>query len=218
MDIRYLGHSSFKISGKQSSVVTDPFSEKDLGFPYPEVSASVVTVSHDHTDHNQYKRVRGVKKVFSAPGMYEVESVSFLGLPSFHDDAGGQKRGKNTIFVIEMDGVRIAHLGDLGHDLSQGDIDKLGEVDVVFVPVGGVYTIGPRQAAEITRRIDPKITIPMHYKTKGINEEIFGALSEVDEFVREIGLEKKMEKKLTIKQGSLLPEENQLVIFDGRQA
>src|SRR3989344_2417944 len=141
MDITYLGHSSFKLRGKGSIVVTDPFGPV-VGLPFPKhTTADIVTVSHDHEDHNAADLVEGNPFVVRGPGEYEIKGVGVVGLGVFHDDAGGTKRGKNTIYRIELDGISIVHLGDLGHELSSAQVDSLDGVDILLVPVGGVYTI-----------------------------------------------------------------------------
>lgn len=214
MDIYYLGHSSFQIVGKDVSIVTDPFDEKNVGFKFPKVSADIVTVSHQHEDHNKSEQVGGVSMVVSGPGEYEIKRVSVFGIPSFHDDKKGQERGKNTIYVIEIEGIFIAHLGDLGHKLSDSDLEALGSIDVLMIPVGGHYTIDHKVAAEIVRSVEPKVILPMHYQSEGLNPSIFASLEGVDEFVNELGLKKEEMKKLSIKEASLNPDEQVIVLLD----
>ena len=140
MDITFLGHSSFRLKGRTASLVCDPYDVKMVGLKYSAVEADIVTISHDHADHNQASQVSGVKKIISGPGEYEVMGISILGFPSFHDNKAGESRGKNTIYVFEVDGLRICHLGDLGHKLSQELVEDLGHIDILFIPVGrGIY-------------------------------------------------------------------------------
>lgn len=214
MDITFLGHSAFKIRGKDAVVLTDPFDPKVVGLRYPKVEADIVTISHKHSDHNFLERVEKAKMVISGPGEYEISSVSIMGVASFHDDRKGELRGKNTIFVFEIDGLRIAHLGDLGHRLGDKILEDIGSVDILMIPVGGIYTIGSRIANEIVRDIEPTITIPMHYKVEGINEEIFGKLEKVDNFLSDIGLPVEKIDKLSIKKVALSEEDKKVVVLE----
>ncbi len=216
MDITYLGHSSFRLKGKTSSVVIDPFDPKSVGFPFPKVSADIVTISHKHKDHNRVELVKDVKKVISGPGEYEINGVSIIGIASFHDNQKGAKRGKNTIYVIEMDKLRIVHLGDLGHKLSEKFIEKVGSVDVLMVPVGGEYTIDAVKATEISRMIEPKIVIPMHYMVPKLNPTTFAKLASVEPFLTQISLPVEKLKKLTIS-SSVLEEEQKVVLLESKQ-
>jgi len=180
---------------------------------FPKISADLVTVSHAHDDHSFVQAVSGVKKIIDGPGEYEIAGVSIIGSRTYHDSKKGVERGKNTIYVIEMDDLRLVHLGDLGHRLSEDMLEELGEVDVLMIPVGGVYTIGPGEAGEIVRDIEPAITIPMHYKTPGLNPDTFGELSSVDEFLKETGLPVERIEKLSIKK-SELGEEMKVVVLE----
>lgn len=216
MDIYYLGHSAFRFKSKKITVITDPFDPGMVGIPFPKVSADVVTISHDHPDHNFLANIKDYKKVLSGPGEYELDGVSFFALPSFHDSEEGSSRGKNTIFVFEIDGVRIVHLGDLGHSLSEKVEESIGEVDVLLLPVGGIYTIDSKAAAEITSSIGPKVVIPMHFKVEGINKEAFGTLSGVEDFVAQMGSTPKILPKLSLSAGSLSSEEVQVVILEAK--
>ncbi len=214
MDIIYLGHSSFYIKGSSASVVTDPFEPSSVGIRFPKVAAEVVTISHNHDDHNKAELVDGVKKVIQGAGEYEVEGVSIIGISSYHDSKKGQERGKNTIYVFEIDKLRIAHLGDLGHKLDDKTLEEIGDVDVLMIPVGGVYTIGPQEAVFITRAIEPKLVIPMHFNSPGLNSKIFSDLKDENAFVNELGLPVKRQKKLSIKFGDLSDENGEIVILD----
>ncbi len=214
MDIIYLGHSSFKISGKTGTVVTDPFDSSMAGFKFPKTSADIVTVSHDHPDHNFVSGVEETKKVLDNPGEYEILGISFLGYKSFHDAEQGAARGENTIFVIEMDGFRIAHLGDLGHTLSDELVTDIGNIDVLFIPVGGHFTIGAEDAVKVTRAIEPTFVIPMHFKTAEHTDAAFADLAPVETFVTALGATPERMKKLSIKAGALPTEEMKLVILE----
>jgi len=216
MDITYLGHSCFKIRGKSGVVVTDPFEDSN-GIKMPKVSADVVTSSHDHSDHNFVGAVGGTSTrekpfVINAPGEYEIQGISVFGFSSYHDDKKGQERGKNTIYTIHVDDIVIAHLGDLGHELSQRQVDQINGVDVLLVPVGGVYTIDPQVALKVIEQVEPIYVIPMHYKVSGMSKE-FAELKTVDDFVKEAGVESKAQDKLSL-QKSTLPEDREIVVLN----
>lgn len=213
MEITYLGHSSFLIKGKTASIVTDPFDSKMVGIDFPKVRADIVTLSHNHGDHNFVSGVGDVHKVINGPGEYDVAGVSIFGYRTFHDDSGGTKRGVNVIYVSEMDGIVFSHLGDLGHKLEESLVNTMGDVDVLFIPVGGEYTIGPKEAAEVVGQIEPKLIIPMHFASSKLNKEVFSKLASVDEFVKLLGLGSQKVDKLQIKREDL-SEEQKIVLFN----
>ncbi len=212
MDIIYLGHSSFKIKTKTATVVTDPFDPQMVGFKYSGVEGDIVTVSHDHKDHNASSLVTGAKKVVTGPGEYEIMGVSILGYGSFHDLKDGGERGKNTIYVFEAEGLRLAHLGDLGHPLSDDLVSRMGAIDILIIPVGGEYTIGPKEASEAVSKIDPYFVIPMHYKLDGINPETFAKLEPVDTFLKEVGITVENLPKFSVKKEDIQEDQSTKVI------
>lgn len=217
MDITFLGHSSFRIKGKNGIVVCDPFSPK-IGFPFPKASADIVTISHHHFDHFAVDQVSGTARkekpyVIDAPGEYELLDIAVSVHPSFHDAENGKLRGKNNITVIRIEGIALAHLGDLGHILSDSDINSLGAIDVLIIPVGGEFTINSKQAVEIAEAIEPSIVIPMHYRTEKHSPE-FAKLAGVDEFLKEMGKTGIIPlEKLSLTAGSL-PEEMEVVVLN----
>lgn len=216
MDISYLGHSCFKLRGKTGTVVTDPFDPK-IGLAPIKTSADVVTVSHHHFDHDFISAVSGTARkekpfIIDLPGEYELMEISVFAFSTFHDDQQGKLRGVNNIMAIHLDGINVVHLGDLGHTLSDKLIDDLGKIDVLIVPVGGVYTIGPKQASQIVEAVEPSIVIPMHYQLPSLDEQ-FKELSSVEVFLKEMGKEGIEPKdKLTVSPGSL-PEEMEIVVL-----
>jgi L-ascorbate metabolism protein UlaG (beta-lactamase superfamily) len=212
MDITYLGHSSFKIKTKTATVITDPFDPQMVGLKYSGAEAEIVTVSHSHHDHNAVDKVAGVKKIFDGPGEYEVMGVSIIGYPSFHDTREGAERGKNTIFVFEADGLRVAHLGDLGHVLSDDLVNEIGSIDILMIPVGGGFTIGPKEATEIVGKIDPYFILPMHYSVPGLNGQTFAGLGPVETFLKEIGMSVERLPKFTLKPEDILEDQSSKVI------
>jgi len=212
MEIYHLGHSYFKIRGKTATIVTDPFDPKFVGLRYPAVEADIVTVSHLHADHNQTGLVKNVRKVIDGPGEYEVMGVSVLGFTSFHDEKKGSLRGKNTIFVFEADGLRLAHLGDLGESLTHEQLSQLGNIDVLFIPVGGEYTIGPKEAVRVVGEVDPFFIIPMHYQVPGLNKEAFAKLYPVTDFLSESGLSVENLPKFSLKKEDIIEDQSPKVI------
>ena len=172
MKISWLGHSCFKIESDGGKIiVTDPFDEA-VGYPLPKAKADVVTVSHDHHDHNHVAAIGGNPAVVRGPGKKAAAGIEFEGIASYHDDRGGKRRGKNTIFSFEMDGIRVCHLGDLGHLLSEEDAAALGDVDVLMIPVGGVYTLDAGGAKKVVGQIRPKVVIPMHFMTPALTFKV----------------------------------------------
>jgi L-ascorbate metabolism protein UlaG (beta-lactamase superfamily) len=165
-------------------VVTDPF-PPELGYPPVKANAEIVTVSHQHPSHSCVQAIGGEPKLVTGPGEYEISGVLIIGVASFHDDEKGQQRGKNTIYLMEVDGVSVCHLGDLGHVLSDDEVEEIGNVDVLLLPVGGVHTIGATMAAEVIRQLEPKAVVPMHYQTPAISRE----LEPVEKFLKEMGME-----------------------------
>jgi L-ascorbate metabolism protein UlaG (beta-lactamase superfamily) len=213
MEIKFLGHSSFKIKGKEVTIVTDPY-DSSVGFKFPKVEAEIVLISHDHQDHNQGELVGGKPYVIAGPGEYEVKGVSVVGIQTFHDESQGAERGMNTVYRIELEGINLCHLGDLGHLLSSSQLSELNGIDILFIPVGGVYTIGPKRAVEVVTQLEPKIVIPMHYRVpEQKNNQTFGQLSGVDEFLKEVGEEAKPQPKLIISRDRL-PSEREVLVLE----
>ena len=213
MDITYLGHSAFLLKTKTAKVVCDPFGEKNLGFRMAKTEANVVTISHNyHDDHSDVSRITGDYHIVDGPGEYEIKEISIIGVSTFHDKEEGKKIGKNTIYSIDVDGVRVAHMGDLGHILSKGQLSKLGEVDVLLVNVGGDGANGPKEAVEVIKQISPSIVIPMHYRTKEHSAK-WAKKAELSEFISKIGMEPRKESKLSLDKLDL-PEEMELVVLD----
>lgn len=176
MNVRFLGHSCFLVtSSKGSSVVIDPYSQR-MPYELPQVEPDVVLVSHEHHDHNAYYRFENgpmlVKRSHGFPCETELtiprteEKLVFHGMPCFHDDQEGRRRGPNTIWHWFWEGVHFAHFGDIGHLLSDEQLQQLGKTDVIFLPVGGKETIEPSEASLLVSQLDPRIVFPMHYKTE----------------------------------------------------
>jgi len=165
VEIRWLGHACFLITaGDGTRILTDPFDDT-LGYDLPTVPADIVTVSHAHFDHNNVGAVQGSPDVVDSPGDRSFGGVRIRGVQTCHDTKGGALRGRNIVFVIETDDITICHAGDLGHVPSDETAKSIGRVDVLLIPVGGTYTLDAKGAQEAARKLDPRIVIPMHYKT-----------------------------------------------------
>jgi L-ascorbate metabolism protein UlaG (beta-lactamase superfamily) len=182
MDITYIGHSCFRIRGSQSIIITDPC-PPSTGYTLGKQTADIVTVSHQDPSHSYIEGVTGAH-VIKGPGEYEVAGVLVLGINTYHDGVKGQKKGKNTVYLMEVDGVNICHVGDLGHLLTDAELEEIGHIDILFVPVGGVSTINANMAAQLIRKMEPKLVIPMHYKTDKSKRD----LEPVDNFIKEMGM------------------------------
>jgi L-ascorbate metabolism protein UlaG (beta-lactamase superfamily) len=209
MDITWLGHSCFLIKGKEKTIITDPC-HPDLGYRLGDPEADIATLSHSHRGHSYIEGVAGDPTQIRFPGEYEIGGTFITGIPSFHDTQKGELRGKNTIYIIEMDGISLCHLGDLGHPLDSHLVEELGDINILFLPVGEVSTIPVDTATEIMRQLEPAIVIPMHYKT-----DVFtGNLSPVDKFLDKLRLkELEAKPKLSITSSSL-PSTTQVILLN----
>jgi L-ascorbate metabolism protein UlaG (beta-lactamase superfamily) len=175
MKIKYLAHAAFLITSESGTrIITDPY-ETSGALKHGEIkeTADIVTVSHEHGDHNNVAAVKGNPKAVRAGA--EVEGIKIKAIPAAHDDKGGSQRGKNTIFCFEMDGINVCHAGDLGHTLTDEQVKAIGKVDVLMIPVGGFFTIDAKTATKVGEQLKPKVIIPMHYKTEKLNFPITGA-------------------------------------------
>ncbi len=221
MDIKYLGHSSFSIKSKLGSVVTDPYEPKMTGMKFPSTEADIVTVSHQHGDHNYLAGVTGLPAgrqdsplVVDMPGEYEKNGIRVYGYESYHDSNKGADRGKNTLFKIVAEDITVLHCGDLGHILTDEDLEEIDVVDVLMIPVGGFYTITPEEAAKVVAKIEPSIVIPMHYKTDEHNPETFKDVAPLSAFLEKMGATAvEPVKKLSIKKADLT-DQTQIVVME----
>lgn len=212
MDIYWYGQALFKLKGKGATVVIDPYESDFVGFKVPkDLEADVVLITHQHQDHNNSSLVPGQPMVFSGPGEYEVKGVVITGVQSFHDNQEGKERGLNTIYQLNIDGLNVVHLGDLGqHKLTEEQINQIGQVDILLIPVGGVYTINGKEATEIIAELEPKIIIPMHYAVPGLKFP----LEEVDKFKKEMGAEEVVPQAKLSMTKEKLPEEPMVVVLN----
>lgn len=215
MDIYWLGQAGFKLKGKSATVIIDPYDPDFVGLKLPkDLTSEVVLSSHNHKDHNNAAAVTSSSGaqplVFSEPGEYEVGGVVITGIDSFHDSSKGIERGKNTIFHMFFDNLNIVHLGDFGQEnLTEEQIAKIGQTDILLIPVGSVYTINAKAASGIVSQLEPSIIIPMHYKIEGLKFELEG----VENFLKEMGAENVQAlPKLSISKEKL-PEEPMVVVL-----
>ncbi|MEK7203507.1 MAG: MBL fold metallo-hydrolase [Patescibacteria group bacterium] len=211
MTVTWYGHSCFRLESKDTSLLIDPFSQ-EIGLRPPKIKDNIVLVSHQHYDHNNIEGMPEDSFLIKGPGEYEVKGVFIRGIQSLHDKSQGQERGLNTIYVIKMEDMTLAHLGDFGEArLSEEQIEKIGDIDILMIPVGGTYTINYKEAVEVINQIEPKVAIPMHYKIQGSKSDIDGP----EKFLKEISLTpEKADKSYKIQKKNLPAEEMKLVVFN----
>jgi len=215
MNIKWHGQSCFSINssrGKDVSIniVIDPYDES-TGLKLPKLEADVVLVTHDHKDHNNAKAVSGSPFLISGPGEYEVKEVFANGIDSFHDENSGKDRGTNTIYTIETEDLKICHLGDLGQkELTSDQIEQIGDIDILMIPVGGEFTLSAKEAGKIMAQLEPSIVIPMHYAIPKLKMK----LDSVDLFLKAVGVKKSESlPKLSIKKKDLGTEETKVILL-----
>lgn len=189
--------------------MTDPF-DKEIGLRPPKIKDDIVLVTHQHHDHNNIGDANPEAFIIQNPGEYEKQGIAIRGIQSYHDDKEGAERGLNTIYVLKAEEMTIAHLGDLGHKLTDSQVEEIGDVDVLMIPVGGNYTIDGKMAVEVISQIEPKIIIPMHYKIDGLTVDIDGP----EKFIKELGLTPEKVDKYKISKKLLPTEEEKLVMFN----
>ena len=211
MEIVWLGHSCFRIKGKETNLITDPF-PKNLGYAPVRVAADVVTISHSHPGHSYIEGVSGEPKVIRHPGEYEIGNILINGFTTFHDNEHGNKLGKNIVYLMEIDQVMVCHLGDLGHILTPDQVGELSGVEVLLVPVGGKSTLDGAAAAQTVRLLEPRLVIPMHFKTPATTRD----LEPVDRFLKEMGIKDPEPQAKLLVTKSNLPANTQVVLLEHR--
>jgi len=216
MNIQYYGHSCFKITTKPAgrgqediNAFIDPFG-KSIGLRPPQGQADVVLVTHNHPDHNNVEALKGNPAIIDIPGEYSVKGINIVGIGTYHDDKGGLERGSNTIYLIDTEDMKICHLGDLGTDLTEKQMEILDGVDILMIPIGGKFTINAKKAIEIIRKLEPKVVIPMHYKINGTTADI----ADEKEFCSEIGnCSSSRASKLNIKKKDLEEKHMEVMVM-----
>lgn len=214
MKIKWYGHAAFKITTDGGvRVIIDPYQSGAFGgaLSYGKITeeADVVLTSHDHDDHNYTRDIQGRFRRLKEEGVYEEKGVRVEGIGCYHDAAEGKERGKNLVFVIEADGLKLVHLGDLGHMLGPDMIKKIGQTDILFVPIGGFYTVDPKEASRVVADIGPRVTIPMHYRTARCTFPI----ASVEAFIQGKKGVRMMDKSEIEIKGELLPAEPEIIVL-----
>ncbi|MGB9586848.1 MAG: MBL fold metallo-hydrolase [Armatimonadota bacterium] len=214
MIIQWLGHASFLIiSANGTKIVTDPYEPGAFGgalsYRPISISADVVTVSHDHADHGYVEGLPNHFEVVSRPGTRVVHGIEIHGFEFYHDTEEGALRGMNVVYVMNIDRIRVCHLGDLGHEISSFQADSFGEIDVLLIPVGGTYTIGPEEATRVVETLKPKIAIPMHYKT----EKVEFPIRPVDDFLRGKSNVRRLNSSELELTREMLPDEMEIIVL-----
>lgn len=215
MTIIWHGQACFQIifsrnKDEKLNLVIDPFSE-EIGLKLPKIEADILLISHDHHDHNNKKAILGSPFMIDGPGEYEIKGVFIQGIEAAHDKSQGEERGKVTIYKIEAEEMRLCHLGDLGQkELTEEQLEKIGDIDILMIPVGGIYTISSQEAVKIISQIEPKIVIPMHYSLPKLKIK----LESLDKFLKVMGQKKiESQNKLTIKKKDLSEEEIKIIVL-----
>jgi len=209
MEITWLGHSCFRLRSREAVVITDPCSPA-TGHSIGKLTADIVTISHDHPGHNYLKAVSGTPVVITAPGEYEIAGIFIAGIATYHEEQKAAQRSKNTAYMIEMDNIRLCHLGDLGHLPTPEQVEDMSGVDVLLIPVGGKNTIGAATAAEVVGLLEPAVVIPMHYKT----EHSGAHLDPLQHFLTQMGLPQVEPLPKVSYNASNLPNETQVIVLD----
>ena len=194
--VRWHGHSCFEISDEKT-IVIDPHDGTSIGIPPPKVKGDIIVITHEHFDHNQARVVEKENSV-RVKESKDIEGIKIEGIGAYHDKEEGRKRGEIKIFKIEVEGIKFCHMGDIGHIPDKETIKKIGKIDMLFIPVGGVFTVDAKEAMEIAKKVDTRIVVPMHYKIEGLSLPIepLEPFLEIAEFeVRYVANEIEMEKE-----------------------
>lgn len=209
MVITWYGQACFRIQSGEFTLAIDPFG-KEIGLTPPRFKADAVLVTHGHFDHANTQSIAGDPLIINGPGEYEIKGVSVRGIQTFHDKQKGAERGLNTIYTIDLEDIRLVHLGDFGEGILRDETnDQIGTAHVAMIPVGGTYTITGEEAAKVIKQLEPRIVIPMHYKLP----EVKADLLPVDIFLKEMGAAKtEAQEKLTIKKKDVEGENEKTVV------
>jgi L-ascorbate metabolism protein UlaG (beta-lactamase superfamily) len=215
MELTWLGHSCFRLRGKDATLITDP-PAPSTGYTLGRLNADIVTLSHNHPGHNYVKAISGEPKVLDGPGEYEVQQILITGVQTYHDRERGKQLGRNTAYLITMDDVQICHLGDLGDTLDDRAQEALNGADVLLVPVGGGNALNAEQAAEVIAQIEPRIIVPMHYGTPAYKPN-GSELDPIEKFLREMGVEQMDPLPKVVITKSSLPMEPQVMLLSYKE-
>ncbi|HHT9126074.1 MAG TPA: MBL fold metallo-hydrolase [Candidatus Brocadiia bacterium] len=216
--VRWFGHACFMLeSSEGTKVLIDPFG--DIGYTFPTTSPNIVTISHEHFDHNNTDSIQGNPEILRGltRGVNDwnniakkINDFNIFNVPVYHDKTQGSQRGKNSVFIYDVDGLRFVHVGDLGHVLLDDQIKKIGKVDVLMIPVGGIYTIDGQEASKVVEQLNPKIVLPMHYKTPSLTFE----LNTIDAFLNGKENVKKVEGNTLGVDIKHMPAKQEIIVLD----
>lgn len=215
MKIKWYGHAAFLITSDQGvKIITDPYDPgayaENLTYGQIRDQADIVLMSHDHGDHNGIKTLPGSPQGIQGNGAKTAKGIPFTGVSTYHDPSKGSERGANTIFTFSVDGMRVCHLGDLGHGLSEKELSEIGPVDILLIPVGGYYTIDSKEATRVAEQVKPKVLVPMHYKT----EKCGFPIAPVEDFLKGKSNVKRLNSSETTFSKATLPQQMEIVVFD----
>ncbi len=215
MKIKWYGHAAFLLTSDQGvKIITDPYESGAYGgqLAYGKIrdQVDIVLTSHDHADHNDTKSLSGSPQIIKGSGTATAKGISFKGIATYHDPSRGSERGANTIFTFSVDAMKICHLGDLGHTLSEKELAEIGPVDILLSPVGGYYTIDPKEATKVAEQIKPKVFIPMHFKTAKCGFPI----APVEDFVKGKSNVKRPKSSEVTLEKATLPEQMEIVVLE----
>ena len=215
MRIKWYGHAAFLITSAEGvKIVTDPYESGAFGgqLSYGKIKdqVDIAVVSHDHADHNDAKSLPGSPRVVQGPGTKTVKGITFKGVSTYHDPSKGSERGTNTVFTFSVDGIQVCHLGDLGHVLSEKELAEIGPVDILFIPVGGYFTIDPKEATRVAEQIQPKVLIPMHFKT----EKCAFPIAPVEDFLKGKAKPKRPNANEVAFDKATLPQQMEIVVLE----
>ncbi len=198
-EFKWFGHNCFRIRAREATVLTDPV-DRSTGYAIAKQTADVVTISHEHAGHINLNAVKPEFKVIRGPGEYEIHDIFVTGIRTYHDEARGKERGYNTVYLIELEGMVVCHLGDLGHALTEEQAEAMSNVDVLMVAAGGGDVLDPAKAAELIGQLEPKVVIPMQYATPQGDAK----LGTLETFCKELGVDvPKPEDKLVLRHSDL---------------
>jgi len=208
MEIKWFGHSCFRVKGKNTALIFDPYTPGSTGYVMGNLSADAVAISHDEPTANYDFVIEGSRKTINGPGEYEIGDAIIMGIATARDSANGATKGKNTVYCAEIDEISICHLGDLGHDFTSDQLDNVGQVDVLMLPIGG--SLGVKSAVVMVHKLQPMVVLPMHY---GSSQNGY-RYTPVKDFLREFGAEDiPSQPKLNLSKNSM-PLSMQIILLE----
>ncbi|HUG17136.1 MAG TPA: MBL fold metallo-hydrolase [Thermomicrobiales bacterium] len=207
-EIKWYGHACFRVRSREATILMDPV-PRSLGYKVEKQRADIVTISHDHPGHTYTDMATGTTKLVTGPGEYEMNEVFITGIRTYHDEQNGAEHGRNTAYVLEIEDIVVCHLGDLGHALTESQVESLSSVDVLIVPVGGGPVLDAVKAVEVIAQIDPRIIIPMQYWTASGDTD----RDPLERFLKEMGIQEVAPREKLIVRKSDLGETPEVVVL-----